>query len=933
MKIHIHEEHRSIALSSNGFSLVFRDVDSITKGNAPKSNKTSPRCIIEFLPSKLDDYRAVPITCFGFLGLIYVKQQVFLCVITRRQEIGSVRPNDKIYRVCDVEFICLNDDALDDLVTHDNVRGIEDKAYSHPCLSLKRLLSSGSFFFSTEFDVTTSLQERGLDSQYVKQYDEKFLWNSFMVRQLAEFGGRLSPEEREVFERSEFSISLTRGFAQTMNTYCGKSPALLTLMARQACRRKGPLFGHWGTDDEGDVCNFLETELVMYTEKFNIAHTQIRGNVPLFWDLENQFLSTKLLFTRSAEATQHVFERHFENLCQRYGEVHILNALSQRGNQKELSEKYKKHLKRCGSKYMMSYTDILFSKEELNKSPSTQKKVMNSLEEAIIDLGAFCYSAESDSHVGKQCGVFYTNTFGSLGKANAIQKLVSERALHLCLKEVNSEEAFLQDLWYRHDLLWSRMGSEIKRITEGSMPSKSNKTSGFVGAVAGVSKKYMSAEHRHRQHTVDKLLGRLADQVAVTLFDPIHDFVTAELHKRAGEFVHQRQISIFTGTFNVNGEMYTGDISPWVWARDIRHDIVVIGLQEVVALTAGQMLSADPSKRQFWEKKLKKCLNSKDNYALIWGGQLGGVALLMFVRSAEADNIRNVEGSVKKTGLGGMSANKGCVAVSFDYSSTRFCFVVSHLAAGQNNVDERHQDYKTIVKGVRFSRNRTLKDHDAVVWMGDFNYRISKLTIDEVKSLVAHGEYQFLFENDQLNIQMSSGESFPYFDEMEIKFPPTYKFDNGTTTYDTSEKQRVPAWTDRIVSMSRGKILNQRDYGCVPEIIFSDHRPVFASFSACVDIVDETKKSKISQHLYEMRKGEVGDAGEMTKLEYLSEITLTHGLPPPSSDKTKWWIDGGQLVKVNLPEAEEEDVVINPNVPSNPFVPTKERIFLKKETV
>jgi hypothetical protein len=37
------------------------------------------------------------------------------------------------------------------------------------------------------------------------------------------------------------------------------------------------------------------------------------------------------------------------------------------------------------------------------------------------------------------------------------------------------------------------------------------------------------------------------------------------------------------------------------------------------------------------------------------------------------------------------------------------------------------------------------------------------------------------------------------FCEGKINFPPTYKFDKGTLLYDTSKKQRVPSWTDRII--------------------------------------------------------------------------------------------------------------------------------------
>lgn len=37
------------------------------------------------------------------------------------------------------------------------------------------------------------------------------------------------------------------------------------------------------------------------------------------------------------------------------------------------------------------------------------------------------------------------------------------------------------------------------------------------------------------------------------------------------------------------------------------------------------------------------------------------------------------------------------------------------------------------------------------------------------------------------------------FVEEQIRFPPTYKFDVNTDTYDTSKKARIPSWTDRIL--------------------------------------------------------------------------------------------------------------------------------------
>lgn len=78
-----------------------------------------------------------------------------------------------------------------------------------------------------------------------------------------------------------------------------------------------------------------------------------------------------------------------------------------------------------------------------------------------------------------------------------------------------------------------------------------------------------------------------------------------------------------------------------------------------------------------------------------------------------------------------------------------------------------------------------------------------------------------LLEGDQLIRAMSQGQAFGGYREAEITFlcvspnipskhellltctifrnRPTYKYDPGTDTYDTSEKARIPAFTDRVV--------------------------------------------------------------------------------------------------------------------------------------
>jgi hypothetical protein len=85
-----------------------------------------------------------------------------------------------------------------------------------------------------------------------------------------------------------------------------------------------------------------------------------------------------------------------------------------------------------------------------------------------------------------------------------------------------------------------------------------------------------------------------------------------------------------------------------------------------------------------------------------------------------------------------------------------------------------------------------------------------------------------LLLHDQLLQTMSDGSAFPGFAEGKITFPPTFKFDKDTKEYDTSHKQRIPAWTDRVLFKPLGVRILQ--YDSVKDATHSDHRPVFAQF-------------------------------------------------------------------------------------------------------
>ena len=52
-------------------------------------------------------------------------------------------------------------------------------------------------------------------------------------------------------------------------------------------------------------------------------------------------------------------------------------------------------------------------------------------------------------------------------------------------------------------------------------------------------------------------------------------------------------------------------------------------------------------------------------------------------------------------------------------------------------------------------------------------------------------------------------------------------------------------------------------------------------------------------------------------------------MPPPSSDKRKWWLDNYASSRVDIPKPPGEGWILNPNRPRNPFDSTTEPDWIK----
>ncbi|KAJ5073472.1 type 2 inositol 1,4,5-trisphosphate 5-phosphatase [Anaeramoeba ignava] len=332
------------------------------------------------------------------------------------------------------------------------------------------------------------------------------------------------------------------------------------------------------------------------------------------------------------------------------------------------------------------------------------------------------------------------------------------------------------------------------------------------------------------------------------------DWIKSELAKHKEEISEEMPIRILCGTWNVNNTKPSESLEDFLSDPDGSPDLIALGFQEIDTTKSG-LISNDISKKKGWEEKIQEALQAKNSkYLLIRSKQLAGILICVFVKDDHKRAISDIETDETAVGVLGILANKGAVAVRFNFYDTSIVFISSHLACHLSNVSKRNQDQKSITKGLIFHKSTspiTILDTDVIFWFGDLNYRISYPRA-EVKRMIKEKKYSELFVYDQLQAQMKLGVAFVGFLEGKIDFAPTYKYDLGTNIYDTSEKRRIPAWCDRI--LFRGKGIQQENYRR-HEYLYSDHKPVSSIFQVKVcKIIPEKQQQYRSKLIKELDK-------------------------------------------------------------------------------
>lgn len=320
-----------------------------------------------------------------------------------------------------------------------------------------------------------------------------------MINPLTNFRSRLGGQERKALDQTRILTFAIRGFVLTFTVPANSSPirgirshlpSTLTLISRLSCRRAGTRFNSRGIDDDGNVANFVETETVYWhPAKLCFSYAQVRGSVPMFWEQAPGIIpgQQKIQITRSPEATQPAFDKHFEHLACDYGSVNILNLLSEsKPGEVDLTTRYKHHvtlspvnqaveLEGSARKQLLQHSQFDFHAE--TKGPGGYEAAIGVKQLIHQYAEEFAYflceevesrktSQGSDTESGAvttgptvdsvQLGVFRTNCLDCLDRTNLIQNIISRMALESFFDRRNEHAS--TDFWMRHSSVWADNG-------------------------------------------------------------------------------------------------------------------------------------------------------------------------------------------------------------------------------------------------------------------------------------------------------------------------------------------------------------------------------------------------------------------------------------------------------------------------------------------
>ena len=337
----------------------------------------------------------------GILGMIRLRLDKYIIVITKAQPVGRLRGN-QVYKVVATELLPLRE------------RQVHDPDEDRFLALLRGFIKSGPMYFSYSVDLTNSFQRQAQQdaaSPLWRRADDRFFWNRFVQSDLIGFrthGARGQPAPQPGID--PYILPVIFGMLEIHSTTFKGTPLTLALISRRSRHRAGTRYFTRGLDDQGHAANYNETEQVLILNDAAaglggagpgldrsgaadrdmqiMAYVQTRGSVPAYWAEINTLKYTPKVQIRAVEAALPAARAHFDEQIRLYGDNYLVNLVNQKGRELPVKNAYEQVVERLVSEPAQAdqHADDRF--QTINTTPTSPRSPFDRLHYVYFDFHA-----------------------------------------------------------------------------------------------------------------------------------------------------------------------------------------------------------------------------------------------------------------------------------------------------------------------------------------------------------------------------------------------------------------------------------------------------------------------------------------------------------------------------------------------------------------
>jgi len=378
---------------------------------------------------------------YGIVGIVELPLCQFLLVITRRVQVGELGDErHRIYQVSSIEMIPVQLKRRTAVETDPMLDEVQHESQARCINLLHDVLCTPYFYYSPTLDLTNSMQRLHKQGPLTQpsaaqgkeawdRLDERFVWNAFALTSFLEIKANST-------DLHAFIMPLIHGALFIKKCNINKEQITWSILSRRSKYRTGTRFFVRGSDDNGNVANFCETEQILEKRSAGLlaSYVQTRGSMPMKWTQTPDIHykpKTKLIGGKGAQETKNVFSAHFAQQKSIYGDQVAVNLIDKKKSEGELEDAFRTLFNECAVDGV-TYEYFDFHRECAKMRYDRLSLLMDQLSK--YNMGFFCTSKEaenetSSSIIRQQTGVFRTNCMDCLDRTNVVQSMLAAENL------------------------------------------------------------------------------------------------------------------------------------------------------------------------------------------------------------------------------------------------------------------------------------------------------------------------------------------------------------------------------------------------------------------------------------------------------------------------------------------------------------------------